>query len=143
MDQLLGFVAQGENKKVSKLKKLLYWLKQSPKAWIGWFCWVVKGFGLQQNHFVFFRLHLEKRILLVVYVDDIVITGDDDEKGIKDLKSYIHKKSHTNNHGQLQYLGIEVARSKKGVSLSSRKCTRYSIRDWDVVMSSMRRWTQI
>ena len=58
-----------------------------------------------------------KRILQVVYGDDIVITRDD-TKGIDSLK-YLQKYFPTKDLESLKYfLGIEVARSKKGILLS-------------------------
>lgn len=35
MEQAIGFVAQGENRKVCFLRKSLDGLKQSPQAWSG------------------------------------------------------------------------------------------------------------
>lgn len=64
-----------------------------------------------------------KRILLVVYVDNIVITGDDVE-GIQALKGFPQSQFQTEDLGPLRYfLGIEIALSKKGISLSQRKYT--------------------
>ena len=58
------------------------------------------------------------KILLIVYVDDIIITGDD-KQGINDLKRYLQNSFRTKDLGKLRYLlGIEVARSKEGISLS-------------------------
>jgi len=58
---------------------------------------------------------------LVVYLDTIVITGDD-TKGIDSLKKYLQKYFQTKNLESLKYfLGIEVARSKKGILLLQRK----------------------
>ncbi|XP_015168977.1 uncharacterized mitochondrial protein AtMg00810-like [Solanum tuberosum] len=60
-------------------------------------------------------------ILLVVYVDDIVITGDDCTE-ISSLKQFLHTKFHTKDLGQLKYFfGVEVARSKNVIFLSQRK----------------------
>ena len=73
MEQPLGFVAQGEIGKVCRLRKSLYNLKQSPRAWFGKFSQAVEKFGLQKNksdHFVFYRNSSSGIILLVVYVDD-------------------------------------------------------------------------
>jgi len=73
------------------------------------------------DHSVFYRKSAAGTILLVVYVDDIVITGSD-FAGISSLKSFLHTKFHTKDLGQLKYfLGIEVSRSKKGIFLCQRK----------------------
>jgi len=124
MAQPPGFVAHGESMKVCKLKKTIYGLKQSPRAWFCRFASTVQDFGLhrsEKDHSVFWRLHNGKRILLVVYVDDIVITGDD-TIGIVSLKKHLHERFQTKDLGSLKYfLGIEVAKSKKGVHLSQRK----------------------
>jgi hypothetical protein len=76
----------------------------------------------EADHSVFFRRSsLNKVIYLVVYVDDIVITGDDQE-GIKDLKKHLFNNFHTKDLGRLRYfLGIEVAQSKDGIAISQRK----------------------
>ena len=111
MEQPPGFVAQGEIGRVCRLRKSLYGLKQSPRAWLGKFGQAVKEFGMQKtksDHFVFYRNSSLGIILLVVYVDDIVITGSD-SKCISSLKSFIQSQFHTKDLGMLRYfLGIEV-----------------------------------
>ena len=60
--------------------------------------------------------------MLIVYVDDIVITIDD-MKGIDSLKKYLQKYFQTKNFGSL-ILGIDVAKSKKGYpSITKEVCT--------------------
>jgi len=73
------------------------------------------------DHTVFYR-HSGKRIaILAVYVDDIIIIGDD-EVEVKRLKENLSKEFEVKDLGQLRYfLGIEVARSQKGILLKQRK----------------------
>ena len=89
MEQPPGFFAQGKIGKVCHLQKSLYGLKQSPHAWFGKFSQAVETFGMQKSksdYFVFYKNFNSSIILLVVYVDDIVITGSD-SKGILSLNS--------------------------------------------------------
>ncbi|RVW33229.1 Retrovirus-related Pol polyprotein from transposon RE1 [Vitis vinifera] len=84
----------------------------------------IQAFGMnksEKDHSVFYKKSVAGIILLVVYVDDIVITGNDHAR-ISDLKAFMHSKFHTKDLGELKYfLGIEVSRSKKGMFLSQRK----------------------
>jgi hypothetical protein len=55
---------------------------------------------------------------LIVYVDDIIITGDDVEE-MSQLQKQLATEFEMKNLGGLKYfLGIEVARSKQGIFLS-------------------------
>lgn len=68
----------------------------------------------KSDNTVFYKQSTCGIILLVVYVDDIVITGSD-VQGISSLKSFLQSQFSTKDLGHLQYfLGIEVVRSKKG-----------------------------
>ena len=125
MEQPPGFVAQGELGLVCKLQRSLYGLKQSPRAWFGKFSHVVQQFGLKRSeadHSVFYcHSSLGKCVYLVVYVDDIVITGNDVTK-ISQLKQHLFGHFQTKDLGCLKYfLGIEVAQSKEGIVISQRK----------------------
>ena len=58
---------------------------------------------------------------LIVYVDDMIITGDDIEE-IAKLQQQLATEFEMKNLGGLKYfLGIEVARSKQGIFLSQQK----------------------
>ena len=49
MEQSPGFVARGESGLVCKLRRSLYDLKQSPRAWLNRFSSVVQEFGMIRN----------------------------------------------------------------------------------------------
>jgi len=124
MEQPPGFVAQGEGEYdlVCKLHKSLYDLKQSPRAWFGRFSKVLQQFGMircEADHSVFMKCSSSnKYIYLVVYVDEIVTTGDAND-GIKALKQHLFQNFQTKDLGPLRYFfGIEVAQSKSGIAIS-------------------------
>ena len=59
--------------------------------------------------------------ILIVYVDDNILTGDDLEE-LGQLKGFLAQEFEIKDLGQLQYfLGMEVARTKKGISISQKK----------------------
>ena len=108
-----------------RLRRSLYGLKQSPRAWFSRFSSVVQEFGMLRSttdHSVFYHHNsLGQCIYLVVYVDDIVITGSDQD-GIQKLKQHLFTHFQTKDLGKLKYfLGIEIAQSSSAVVLSQRK----------------------
>jgi hypothetical protein len=119
-----GFSKSYTTGKVCRLKKSLYGLKQSPRAWFDRFRRVLCGMGYKQcngDHTVFYRHFGRRIVVLVVYVDDIIVTGDNEEE-IKQLKKKLSQEFEVKDLGQLRYfLGIEIARSPKGIVLSQRK----------------------
>jgi hypothetical protein len=124
MDLPPGFT-KGYNGKVCRLKKSLYGLKQSPRAWFDRFRHVLVKIGFAQGHsdhtlFVK-RTSGDKVVVLLVYVDDIILTGND-TTGIEDVKKRLAEEFEIKDLGVLKYfLGMEVARSKEGMVVSQRK----------------------
>ncbi|RVW16796.1 Retrovirus-related Pol polyprotein from transposon RE2 [Vitis vinifera] len=136
------------------LRRSLYGLKQSPRAWFGRFSYVVQEFGMLRStadHSVFYHHNsLGQCIYLVVYVDDIVITGSDQD-GIQKLKQHLFTHFQTKDLGKLKYfLGIEITQSSSGVVLSQRKYafdileetvnsySHHVISHWDAVIRILR-----
>ncbi|KAJ9674602.1 hypothetical protein PVL29_023878 [Vitis rotundifolia] len=114
MEQPPGFVAQGESGLVCRLR-----------LWFSRFSSVVQEFGMFRStadHSVFYHHNSSGQcIYLVVYVDNIVITGND-QNSIQNLKQHIFTHFQTKDLGKLKYfLGIEIAQSSSGVVLSQRK----------------------
>lgn len=124
MEIPLGFETNQTIGKVLRLHRSLYGLKQSPRAWFDRFRQAMLKMGYSQSnadHTLFFKCGMNKISILIVYVDDIVITGDDIEE-ITRLKSHLAKEFEVKDLGRLRYfLGIEVSRGPKGIFLSQRK----------------------
>ena len=84
----------------------------------------VEEFGMQNSksdHSVFYKNSSSGIIMLLVYVDDIVIT-ESDSIDISSLKSFLQSQFHTKDLGMLRFfIEIEVMRSKHGIFLSQRK----------------------
>ena len=108
-----------------KLKKALYRLKQSPRAWFGRFAKVMKEFGYKQsqgNHTLFIKHSAARGVTaLLVYVDNIIVTGND-EREKHDVKKILAKEFELKELGKLKYfLGIEVTYSTQGIFISQQK----------------------
>ena len=62
-----------------------------------------------------------KLTVLIVYVNDIIVTSDDQEE-IYGLKSLLAKEFEIKDLGNLWYfLGTEVARSKEGILVTQKE----------------------
>jgi len=111
---------------VCKLLRSLYALKQAPRQWFEKLSIVLVQFGFHQSKadYTLFTKHTPTSyIAVLVYVDDMVITGSDD-KVISALKSYLSAQFHMKDLGYLSYfLGLEVNRTPEGIFLCQRKYT--------------------
>ena len=122
MDIPLGCEKRGQKNKVCRLKKSLHGLKQSPRAWFGRFTKSMLDRGYSQSqgdHTLFIKLSSIGRVtILIVYVDDIIVTGDDNEEMLG-LKVYLVKEFEIKDLGSLRYfLEIEVVRSQHKIFIS-------------------------
>lgn len=111
--------------KICRLKKSLYGLKQSPRVWFEKFTQSVKrqGYTQGQSHHTMFTKQSKdgKMAVLIVYVDDIILTGDDMVE-MDRLKRNLSSEFEIKDLGSLRYfLGMEVARSRKEIVVSQRK----------------------
>ncbi|KAJ0589411.1 putative RNA-directed DNA polymerase [Helianthus annuus] len=119
-----GFNENFKTKEVCRLKRTLYGLKQSPRAWFGRFTLAMKGYGFQQSnsdHTLFLKRKGKLVTCLIIYVDDMIITGNDEEE-MKKLKANLFTEFEMKDLGRLKYfLGIEVLRSKQGIFICQKK----------------------
>lgn len=109
---------------VCRLRRALYGLKQAPRAWFERFVSVIRVAGFSSSDHdpaLFIHLSPRGRTLLLLYVDDMLITGDDVEH-ISHVKKQLGEQFQMSDLGPLSYfLGIEVLHSAKGYYLSQSK----------------------
>jgi len=109
---------------VCRLRRALYGLKQAPRAWFERFVSVIRAAGFSPSDHdpaLFIHLSPRGRTLLLLYVDDMLITGDDPEH-ISHVKKHLGEQFQMSDLGPLSYfLGIEVLQSPKGYYLSQYK----------------------
>lgn len=72
---------------------------------------------------LFTYIHDKTSILVLVYVDDIIITGNNDD-AIAEIKQFFAQSFSIKDLDNLRYfLGIEVSQSKQGIFLCQIKYT--------------------
>ena len=75
----------------------------------------------QSDNNLFYRHNDGTVTILIAYVDDIIVTGNDPME-MERLKEKLVVEFETKDLGPLHYfLGMEVARNKSGISVSQRK----------------------
>jgi hypothetical protein len=114
--KLEGLVVKGNKEWVCKLKKSLYGLKQSPRMWYQNFDTYMLGLGFtrsKDDHCVYFKLIGDHLIYLVLYVDDLLLIGNN--KGIiQKVKTQLSSKFDMKDLGASNFiLGMEIKRERK------------------------------
>ncbi|KAJ9540013.1 hypothetical protein OSB04_026519 [Centaurea solstitialis] len=120
-----GFAKENETR-VCKLHKSLYGLRQASRNWYSKFTKSLLEIGFRQSradHSLFILEDGSTFLLALIYVDDVILAGNDDV-AISRVKAFLDSCFSIKDLGTLKYfLGIEVARSAEGIVLSQRKYT--------------------
>ncbi|KAJ0547538.1 putative RNA-directed DNA polymerase [Helianthus annuus] len=118
-----GYYSPDESR-VCKLVKSLYGLKQAPRKWNERLNSVLIDYGFVQSkcdHSMYVLARNGVFIVLLVYVDDIVVTGNNVDE-VDKVKVVLNSNFQIKDLGKLKYfLGIEVLYNKSGVCLNQRK----------------------
>ena len=121
MKQLKGFYAPGQEKKVCKLVKSLYGLKQALKLWHEKFDNVMMSHGFKINECdkcVHIKDVEDGYVIVCLYLDDMLIVGSDD-KMIKSTKNILNSRFDMKEMGLADViLGIKIKRTLDGLILS-------------------------
>lgn len=123
----LGY-SHSSSHKVCRLTKSLYGLKQASRQWFSKLTTALIAYGFVQSladYSLFTKASSDPSdfVALLVYVDDILI-GSCNNEIIQNIKTFLHDQFCIKDLGDAKYfLGLEVARSKKGISICQRKYT--------------------
>ena len=93
MIQPEGFIVQGQENLVYKLRKSLYGLKQAPRQWYKKFDSFMHRIGFKRcdaNHCCYVKFFDSSYIIILLYMDDMLIVGSSNEE-INDLKKQLSK----------------------------------------------------
>nr|KAJ0196743.1 hypothetical protein LSAT_V11C700360620 [Lactuca sativa] len=129
-----GYHNKNDNK-VCKLLKSLYGLKQAPRKWNEKLSNSLISFGFKQSYndySMFVKVSGKLIVFLLVYVDDIIVTGNC-ESEITKVKEFLKSQFLINNLGKLKsFLDIEV-NVPNGICLSQRKYCLVLLHDFGML----------
>lgn len=127
MRQPKGFEDSHHPDHVCQLRKALYGLKQAPRAWFTKLkhYLVTQGFRACQSDTSLFVHHsAAATIYILVYVDDLIITGTDSGL-INNFIINLNKVFALKDQGELHYfLGLQITRTSSGVQLTQEGYVR-------------------
>ncbi|CAI8618372.1 unnamed protein product [Vicia faba] len=117
-------VQSSKSCQVCKLVKSLYGLKQASRQWFEKLTIFLQAQGFTHahaDHTLFTKSDASSFTSILVYVDDIILDGTSLTM-FADLKRALDRIFHIKDLGQLKFfLGLEVTRSHKGITLFQRK----------------------
>ena len=93
-----------EPSKVCHLRRPLYGLKQAPRTWFAKFSSTISHLGYIASYYdsiLFLHCTDKDTILLLLYVDDMIITSDD-LSGIQELKDFLSQPFEMKDLGHLR-----------------------------------------
>ncbi|GJW74099.1 retrotransposon protein, putative, ty1-copia subclass [Tanacetum coccineum] len=115
MEQPEGYVNPKYPNRVCKLQRSIYGLKQASRQWNKRFDEEIKRFGFTQNRdepCVYRKASGSDVVFLILYVDDILIMGNNIPK-LKEVKDYLGKCFSVKDLGEAAYiLGIKIYRDR-------------------------------
>ncbi|OMO60028.1 Reverse transcriptase, RNA-dependent DNA polymerase [Corchorus capsularis] len=123
MEQLLGFITQGEERKVCKLKRSIYGLKQASRQWYLKFHQALVSLEfttVDEDHCVYVKRSKGNFVILTLYVDDILLASNNKEF-LLTTKKWLSSSFEMKDMGEASYvLGVKIIRdrSKKLLALS-------------------------
>jgi hypothetical protein len=126
---------------VCKLRKSLYGLKQASREWNHKLTTFLIDLGYLQSksdHSLFSKQKLGKLTFILVYVDDLLVAGEDEEE-IEDIKRELDQRFSIKDLGKAKFfLGMELARTNKGILLNQRKYATDILKDAKILDAKLK-----
>ena len=125
MEQPKGFIKEGQEHKVCRLMRSIYGLKQYSRQWYLRFHQSIISCDLQmidEDYCVYAKRSNDKFVILSLYVDDILLAGNDKEY-LLSIKEWLFSNFEMNDLGEVAYiLGVKIKRdrSNKLLALSQK-----------------------
>lgn len=135
VQQPKGYEVEGEEDKVYKLHKALYGLKQAPRAWFSRIedYFVKDGFTKSPNEeTLFLKTEHGNTLIVSVYVDDLIYTGND-LKMMEEFKKSMQREFDMTDLGKMRYfLGFEVLQTSHGIHICQSKYALEILKRFDM-----------
>ena len=123
VEKPLGFEVQDRDTHVCRLKKALYGLKKAPIAWYERIDSYLMKLGFTRSNAnlnLYFKVDRQKPLIMVLYVDDLLLTGADPL--IHQCKRELVAEFEMKDLGLMhQFLGLEVWQRPGEIFLSQGK----------------------
>jgi hypothetical protein len=120
IEQPQGFEVEDRKTHVCKLKKVVYGLKQPPRALYGIIDSFLMSLVFTKNKFdsnLYFKVMNYEPVIFLLYVDELFLTGE--ENLITDCKKKLAAKFEMKDLGLIHYfLDLEVGRAQRRSSLT-------------------------
>ena len=121
MAQPQGFTSDDKPMHICRLRKAIYGLKQAPRAWYNALTGYLSSIGFvktKSDASLLVRHGAGDTLFVLVYVDDIIITGSN-TLSVNQVITSLASKFSIKDLGNLHYfLGVEVIRSSNGLILT-------------------------
>jgi hypothetical protein len=125
MDQPEGYIKKGQERKVCRLLKSLYGLKQLALQWNKEIHKALVNLGFTRTHLdagVYFKFIGADITVIVIYIDDVLLMGSN-KKMLKKNKEDFMKVFETRDLGEAkEYLGMRITRDRKKCTNNLDQC---------------------
>ena len=115
------------------LMRALYGLKQASLAWFNELKKFLLSVGLQSNIIdpcLFFRVHGDEKLFVLVYVDDLIIVASSDEI-LDEFEKELTSKFKANNVSEMDsFLGLEIKMDENQIQIHQTKFLEKLLREY-------------